>query len=165
MSQTTGQSATANQECGVQLEDVYILVVANGGITGQSYAFRLAPVPGQPGAGYFDNGVINFRHAGPKKFDLHFVLENRGGDLRFLPDIEDAIWIKEGGPCPTGPSQAKDEFPSGSVSADGMTLTIENKNKKRKTFVYTLRFQAAGGGDPVEFDPVIENGGGGNQAY
>lgn len=107
---------------------------------------------GQPGKG---NTVINLPR-GSGSHDMTFnLIDNSGKGLRFKAAAADAIWVKSGKGCPTGPGHGN-QMSNGSVSTDGMTLTINDDNSGNAQHLgYMLRFDP----DPNVFDPDIRNGG------
>ena len=65
---------------------------------------------------------------------------------------QDAIVVTDGG----------SEFPDRSKTAsDGKTATLHDKNSARAYFKYTVTLQPAGGGQPIVYDPGIQNENGG----
>ncbi len=154
MSDTRNQPSPEN--C-APVVDFAVVVVATGGVAG--YTFHLEQAPDQEP--YLQGQTITFRQAGQKKFQMRFILKNRGSSppLKFLRPASEAIWLKEGAGCPTGPFQGK-EFNGSHVSENGSELTLRNENETELSYSYALRFQAQGGGIE-KYDPVIENGGGG----
>jgi hypothetical protein len=151
------RSQSAQQNCNPPVDDFAVVVVATGGVAG--YTFHLEQASGQ--APYLQGQTITFRQAGQKKFMMRFILQNRGASppLKFLTPASEAIWLKEGSGCPTGPFNGK-EFNGSHVSNNGAELTLKNENETTLSYSYALRFKTEGGAIE-KYDPVIENGGGG----
>lgn len=107
---------------------------------------------GQPSQG---NTEIHLPR-GSGSHDMTFrLIDNSGKGLRFKAAAADAIWVKNGKGCPTGPGNGN-QMSNGSVSADRMTLTINDDNSGNAQHLgYMLRFDP----DPNVFDPDIRNGG------
>ncbi len=97
-------------------------------------------------------------------FDLTFTLDDKTGlNLAFYPDPADAMWVAAGAGKPTGPG-----FGNGAivpVSVSRQKLVVTNANWVAQTLNFVLRFEgtAQSGFPPYVYDPLIVNGGGGNQ--
>jgi hypothetical protein len=127
--------------------------------TGGGVEFALVPLAG---AGPYSHGNgLTFPHGKPA-YDIKFLLrDDTNLGLSFPQKATDAIWIDPGLTCPPGPQQAGDgqgAFGLGPVSA--RQLTITNSNKNAGDYTFKLRFESRSG-EIVEYDPVIQNGGGG----
>ena len=108
---------------------------------------------GQPWQG---NTAIDLpRNSG--SHDMIFnLIDNSGKNLRFKPQARDAIWVRPGHNCPNAPGNGNGQMSNGTVSADGMQLTINDDNSgSPRNLKYALRFDP----DPNMFDPDIRNGG------
>lgn len=63
--------------------------------------------------------------------------------------------------APTGAVVVTDggnEFPDASkTSADGKTATLHDRNSAKASYKYTVTVQPSGGGQPIVYDPTIQN--------
>ena len=93
-------------------------------------------------------------------FTIDYVLQN-SGNYKFPNSLGHALWVRAGSKinCPET-RQTWGQFKADSVSDDGLTLTVDNKNDKVRDFAYTLRI--TDGQDWVDLDPggMNRNGGG-----
>ena len=94
---------------------------------------------------------------GSGSHDMTFKLtDNSGKGLRFKAAGADAIWVRPGPNCPTGPGSGGGQMSNAVVSSDRMQLTINDDNSGNpRQLKYALRFDP----DPNMFDPDIRNGG------
>lgn len=146
------------------LEDYYLTVTPRRGPVAGDIRFALANEANRNQVDYLkEDGTLDFSTAKKKYFRIHFkLLEAKAFGLKFLNDLQDAIWITDGSSCPTKrPQKQLDEFDQRALTPDGMTLSIVNKNKTKKRYGYTLRFAVEGSKEVEEFDPVVVSGGGG----
>ncbi|HEV2746919.1 MAG TPA: hypothetical protein VGW34_06435 [Allosphingosinicella sp.] len=117
-------------------------------------------------APYLVGGKLVFPE-GDSTFDISFELQDRTTDLdlEFLRRGDDAIWIGNDAACPPAPpgdpGNGSPDIIIGSVSATKKKLRIDNWNVDPATLSFMLRFQSKRTGKLVEYDPIIENGGGG----
>jgi hypothetical protein len=118
------------------------------------------------------HGRIVFRNNGRDGFNLVFRLfdNTNGGEGSgyVFPDppgpkhVSDhnkwALWSKEGEGCPpAGYADQWSEFTSTSVTDQGQTLIVRNKNSTRTLFGYTLRVTNDDGQTFVNLDPGGNN--------
>jgi hypothetical protein len=95
---------------------------------------------------------------GAKNTKIEFTI-NDPGNITFVPKDQKPIYVQETDPTnPKKPAKGvvNYQFETESVSQDGKTLTIKDKNGSAATYSYDLNFINA-----RSLDPIIENGGGG----
>ena len=102
--------------------------------------------------------------AGAGAFELTFDLHDETKlDLAFYPDASDAIWAVVGTDKPKQGGFANGAIAP--VSVANKKLVVTNDNAIAQSLNFILRFTGkamAGGSPPYVLDPIIQNGGGGN---
>lgn len=97
-------------------------------------------------------------------FELTFELHDHTKlNLAFYPNADDAIWAAVGTAKPTQPGFANGALAP--VSVTDKKLVVTNNNAAAQSLNFILRFTgdaSAGGYPPYVLDPIIVNGGGGN---
>jgi hypothetical protein len=104
-----------------------------------------------------DTDIVFPRNSG--SHNMTFRLNDQSGKgLLFKQSGTDAIWVKSGQGCPTGPGNGGNQMGVPTVSTDRLTLEINDDNSgSPRNLCYMLRFDPDGN----NFDPDIRNGGGG----
>jgi len=104
-----------------------------------------------------DTDIVFPRNSG--SHDMTFRLNDQSGKgLLFKTPGIAAIWVKSGNGCPTGPGNGGNQMGVPTVSADRLTLEVNDDNSGNpRNLCYMLRFDPDGN----NFDPDIRNGGGG----
>ena len=100
---------------------------------------------------------------GDKDVKIEFTI-NGSNDITFVPKNQKPMYIQETDPAnPKKPAKGvvNHNFDDQIVSQDGKTLTVKDKNGGAKTYSYELNFN----NNVKSLDPIIENGGGGNNFY
>ena len=133
--------------------------VAEDGAGGYAFSYS---------APFFDErGNFDFSQEGAVKKSVTVTFKIADGSvpgLKFKPDGRDAMWIvdkKDVDPAtgsPRGPYQGE-QFSGFTVSEDGQTLIVIDKNNDGVLYRYGLRFDLDGG--TVIDDPDGQNGAGG----
>jgi hypothetical protein len=117
-----------------------------------SLVWRFDGQPNQP------NALIDLpKNSGPCDMTFNLIDQSNNG-LRFRQAASDAMWVRPGNQCPTGPGNGNNQMSGGVVSSDRMRLDINDKNSGNpRNLKYALRFEP----DGFFYDPDIRNGGGG----
>ena len=115
-----------------------------------SLVWRFDGQPNQP------NALIDLpRNSGPCAMTFNLIDQSNNG-LRFKAAGSDAMWVRTGNQCPTGPGSGGGQMSGGVVSTDRMRLDINDDNSgNRRNLRYALRFDP----DGFFYDPDIRNGG------
>lgn len=109
------------------------------------------------------DGKLEAKHQ--QRLRMSFTLVDQSShNLEFVSDVSNTFLVKEGHECPTRhdtdehPSFPKNRFRVSMPGSD-QVLTVANLNLVQGTYYYRICID--GGGQERDFDPVILNGGGG----
>lgn len=120
------------------------------------------------GSGKYEpsDGDLKFpKQSSDDYYEIEFCLNDSSGLSLFFPAKKaDALWAHEG-KCPPPEGIKTKDIKVKKVSAGGKSLTIENYNSDQADLAFMLRFQSRTNPQWYEFDPIIQNGGGGTPPF
>ena len=138
-----------------QEKNVDVTIIAEADNSPDGISFRLESDLGNGDRLTFENDKKG------DTFRVSYHLNDGNLGLKFRPRPDDAMWVVEGGPCPTSPA-TNDQYKPIQVSTDGKMLVVLNKNGFAAEYVYTLRFLKPDG-TGVDWDPIVDNRNGGGR--